>query len=102
MDAKSKAVKTLLLKLALAPSEVEVQKVIDADSMLSKQQTWKPYGGYYGNFNTIYNQQQEPVASLVEKPVNAIDHLLLKECGVHPYDWTGRVRRVWRGSTVSG
>ncbi len=75
MDAK-----TLLIKLVSASSEDEVQKIIDDDPILSKEQNWKPYGGYYGNFNTIHNQQQEPVASLVEKLVNSIDHLLLKEC----------------------
>ncbi len=87
MDAKSKAVKGLLLKLVSASSEAEVHKIIDDDSILSKEQNWKPYGGYHGNFNTIHNQQQEPVASLVEKPVNGIDHLLLKECklrGINP------------------
>ena len=80
MDAKSKAAKTLLLKLVSASSEAEVQKIIDTDPTLGSQQNWKPYGGYNGNFNTIHNQQQDPVASLVEKPINSIDHLLLKEC----------------------
>ena len=87
MDAKSKAAKTLLLKLVEASSEGEVQKIIEDDHYLSKEQNWKPYGGYYGNFNIIHNQQQESVASLVEKPINAIDHLLLKECklrGINP------------------
>ena len=87
MDAKLKAAKTLLLKLVSASSEAEVQKTIDADPLLSKEQNWKPYGGYTGNFNTIYGQQDDSVAALVEKPVNAIDHLLLKECklrGINP------------------
>jgi len=87
MNAKSKAAKTLLLKLVSASSEAEVQNIIDADLIASKEQNWKPYGGYHGNFNTIHNQQQDSVASLVEKPVNAIDHLLLKECklkGINP------------------
>ncbi len=87
MDAKSNAAKTLLLKLVSASSEGEVQKIIDTDPILSKEQNWKPYGGYNGNFNTIHNQQQDPVAALVEKPINAIDHLLLKECklrGINP------------------
>ena len=87
MDAKSKTAKILLLKLVSASSEAEVQKIIDDDPLLSKEQNWKPYGGYHGNFNTIHNQQQEPVASLVEKLVNGIDHLLLKECklrGINP------------------
>jgi len=70
-----------------ASSEAEVQKIIEDNPVLSKEQNWKPYGGYTGNFNTIYGQQDDSVAALVEKPVNAIDHLLLKECklrGINP------------------
>lgn len=80
MDTKSKAAKTLLFKLVEASSEGEAQKIIENDHYLSNGQNWKPYGGYSGNFNTVHNQQQESVASLVEKAVNAIDHLLLREC----------------------
>ena len=89
MDAKSKAAKTLLLKLVSASSEAEVKKIIDADPVLSKEQNWKPYGGYTGNFNTIYGQQVDSVAALAEKPVNAIDHLLLKECKLRGINHTG-------------
>jgi len=84
-----KAVKTLLLRLISAASEHEVRKVIEDDQILSREQNWKPYGGYYGNFNTIHNQQQNSVASLAEKPVNSIDHLLLKECRLRGIDPEG-------------
>lgn len=87
MDARSRTAKALLSKLVSASSEREVAKIIEEDSILGNEQNWKPYGGYYGNFNTIHNQQQDPVAALAEKPINAIDHLLLKECklrGINP------------------
>ena len=80
MDTKSEVAKGLLLKLVSASSEVEVKQIIKDHPILSKEQNWKPYGGYHGNFNTIHNQQQNPAASLAEKPINSIDHLLLKEC----------------------
>jgi hypothetical protein len=82
-----KAVKTLLLGLISASSSDDVKKIIETDPILSKQRNWRPYGGYHGNFNTIHGQQQNSVASLAEKPVNSIDHLLLKECklrGINP------------------
>jgi hypothetical protein len=87
MDTKSKSAKTLLLKLVEASSEGEVLKIIEDDPIVSKEQNWKPYGGYRRNYNTINNQQEDPIASLVEKAINAIDHLLLKECklrGINP------------------
>ncbi len=87
MDTKSKLAKELLLKLISASSEVKVAGIIEDDPILRKEQNWKPYGGYPGNFNTINNQQEYSTASLVEKAVNAIDHLLLKECklrGINP------------------
>jgi len=80
MNSKANMAKSLLLRLISALSEGEVKKIIEGDPILSKQENWKPYGGYYGNFNTIHNQAQNSVASLAEKPVNSIDHLLLKEC----------------------
>jgi len=87
VNGKSNMAKSLLLRLISASSEDEVRKLIEDNPTLSKQENWKPYGGYYGNFNTIHNQAQNSVASLAEKPVNSIDHLLLKECklcGINP------------------
>lgn len=87
MNAKSKWANSLLLRLVSASSETEAKEIIQSDPILSKQQNWRPYGGYNGNFNTIHDQQQNSVASLAEKPVNSIDHLLLKECklrGINP------------------
>ncbi len=86
MDTKSEAVKARLLKLVSASSEVEVKQIIEGDAILNNQQNWRPYGGYYGNFDTIYNQQENSANSLAEKPINSIDHLLLKECKLRSID----------------
>jgi len=86
MDTKLEVARGLLLKLVSASSEVEVKQIIEDDPILSKEQNWRPYGGYYGNFNTIYNQQENSANSLAEKPINSIDHLLLKECKLREID----------------
>lgn len=89
MNNKSNEIKELLLRLIFASSESEVNDINAADPILREQHNWKPYGGYHGNFNTIHNQAADSIASLVEKPINAIDHLLLKECklrGIDPED----------------
>lgn len=78
--------KELLLSLIKAESEDEVQNIIKKHPLLSQDKNWKPYGGYYGNFNTINNQQKDPVASLAEKPINSIDALLTKECKLKGID----------------
>lgn len=70
----------LLLKFVAVQSEEEVKKIIEIDKVLADEDNWRPYGGYETNFNTIDNQQKSPIAALIEKPINSIDALLLKEC----------------------
>lgn len=78
--------KKLLMQLVSAQSENEVRKIIDSDPLLANEETWKPYGGYESNFNTINNQAKNSVAALAEKPINSIDALLLKECKLRGID----------------
>jgi len=80
----------LLFNLLLAQSEEEVKKIVDSDVVLNNEKNWKPYGGYETNFNTIDNQQKSPVAALIEKPINSIDALLLKECKLRRVDPKGK------------
>lgn len=80
----------LLFNLLLAQSEEEIKKIIDSDAVLSNGNNWRPYGGYETNFNTIDNQQKNPVAALIEKPINSIDALLLKECKLRGIDPKGK------------
>jgi hypothetical protein len=83
----SKRVRELFLRLASAKSEEEVQEIIDNDKVLCNDDNWKPFGGFRGNFSQIHNQQGNTIPALVEKPINSIDALLIKECklrGIHP------------------
>lgn len=79
--------KKLLFKLINAQDEKEVESIISSHPILSKDKNWKPYGGREGNFSQILNQQSDTIPALVEKPINSIDALLIKECklkGINP------------------
>lgn len=78
--------RTLLLSLVKAESEEEVQSIISRHPLLSKDEYWKPYGGFYGNFSQIHNQAGNAIPALVEKPINSIDALLMKECQLKGID----------------
>ncbi len=84
MNNKNK--EDLLIKLVSADSEDQIKNVIESNDVLSNQNNWRPYGGYETNFNTIDNQQKNPVAALIEKPINSIDALLIKECKLRKID----------------
>ena len=72
--------KDLLLSFVKAETEEEVKHIIDEHPILSQAKNWKPYGGFRGNFSQIHNQQGNAIPALVEKPINSIDALLIKEC----------------------
>lgn len=81
--------KKLLLKLIKAYDEKEVESIISSHPILSKDSNWKPYGGFRGNFSQIHNQQCNAIPALVEKPINSIDALLIKECKLRGLDPEG-------------
>ncbi len=79
--------KSFFLKLAKAEDENAVSKIINEEPVLSNDKNWKPFGGFRGNFSQIHNQQGQTIPALVEKPINSIDALLIKECklmGIDP------------------
>lgn len=79
----------LCLALVNAQDENDMQKIVDRTSFLQSNKNWLPYGDNETNFNTVLNQQSNPVQALVEKPINSIDAILLKECklrGINPKD----------------
>ena len=78
----------LCKKLLDAQSEAEVERIIAADPVLSNDNNWKPIGGFRGNFSQIHNQQGKSIPSLVEKPINSIDAILIKECKLKGIDPT--------------
>lgn len=79
--------KLLILKqLIEAKSEDDVEIILKKFNLLEERH-WRLYGDRELNQNIIDNQQADPVAALVEKPINSIDALLLLECkkrGIDP------------------
>jgi len=72
-------------KLFLAETEEEVDLILQ-DSFF-KNVRWEPFDHDKSSFSTINNQQKEAVSALVEKLMNSIDHILIKEClllGINP------------------
>ena len=78
----------ILKRLAAAGSEGEVDEVL-GDRFFSDAE-WKPLGGESNNYAIVGNQQSDAVNALCEKPVNSIDHILLKRCRLAGDDPEGR------------
>ena len=67
-----------LLALARAQGQAEVDGALRGPFF--KDVLWKPLGGTENNYAVVSNQQSSPVNALCEKPVNSIDHVLIKHC----------------------
>ena len=72
--------KQLALKLASAETEAEVIKILTSEGLWNDLSRWQPYGKNENNFSIIGNQQSNPDAALVEKLINSVDAVLMKEC----------------------
>ncbi|CEL23997.1 hypothetical protein [Methanobacterium formicicum] len=72
--------KELCLKLAKADSEKEVVQILKDTGYWDNPDVWQYYGNNENNFATIGNQQSSADSALVEKIVNSVDALLMKEC----------------------
>lgn len=75
------------LAIALAKSESEKELI----SLLKKEylwgtQHWRSYGDNENNFSIIGNQQNSPDAALVEKLINSVDAVLMKEAYINGID----------------
>lgn len=70
----------LFRKLYFAPTEQDVEKVIEANPGLFRQDNWYPLGENSSNFGVIENQQSNPIAAIIEKVTNSIDAILTKRC----------------------
>jgi len=79
--------KELAIKLMKTDKESDVIKLLKKMGYWEDHSQWKPYGNIENNFSIIGNQQSSPESALVEKIVNSIDAVLIKEClvrGIHP------------------
>ena len=70
-----------------ASKEEEIEKIIDKNPGIFKQENWIPLGQNNSNFGVIENQQSNSIAALIEKITNSIDAILTKKClesGIDP------------------
>lgn len=81
--------KKILLDLINANDEDDVQRIIERNNILGNTKNWRPYGDNETNFNTVLNQAGRSVQALVEKPINSIDAIILKECKLRGIDPKG-------------
>jgi len=84
---KNEEIKNLALSLARAENEKDVVKVLTKTGLWNDNTKWKEFNGSSGNWSTIGNQQSSADSALVEKIINAVDAVLMREClrsGIQP------------------
>jgi hypothetical protein len=77
----------LCLSLVKAESEQEVIKILRKTGHWDNEKYWEFYGGIENNFSIIGNQQSLPESAIVEKIINSVDAVLMREClrkGIYP------------------
>lgn len=79
--------KTLCIALAKSETETEVINLLKEWGFWDDPNAWRYYGDNENNFAVIGNQQSAPDSALVEKIVNSVDAVLMREClrrGINP------------------
>jgi hypothetical protein len=71
---------SLCQSLAAADSEQEVIQILKKAGYWDAQRNWKFYGDNENNFAVIGNQQSLPESAIVEKIINSVDAILMREC----------------------
>ena len=77
----------LCLSLIHTDEEAEAVELLMKAGYWNNPTSWKLYGNKENNFATIGSQQTKPESALVEKLVNSVDAVLIRECllkGVDP------------------
>lgn len=80
-------IKELCISLAKAEDEESVVKILKNTGFWDDSNAWIDYDRNPNNFSTIGNQQSSPDAALVEKIINSVDAVLMRECqrlGIKP------------------
>lgn len=70
----------LCISLVKADNEDSVIKVLRGAGFWDDVSNWRDYGDKENNFADIGNQQALPESALVEKLVNSVDAVLMREC----------------------
>jgi len=79
--------KKLALDLARADTQEEVINILKKANYWDDKKAWRVYGDNPINFSIIGNQQNAADSALVEKLVNSVDAVLMREClklGIEP------------------
>lgn len=76
----------LCMDLLSADTEQEVISVLKKNGYWDDTTKWRVFDDNENNFSTIGAQQANPVAALVEKLINSIDAVLLRDCHVSGYN----------------
>jgi hypothetical protein len=79
-DPKGINLERLCLSLAETDSEEEVVDILKKAHLWDNEENWENYGKNENNFSVIGNQQSAPDSALVEKIINSVDALLMREC----------------------
>lgn len=82
-----KNLKDLCIALAKSESEKEVIDILKKWGYWDDPTAWRYYGDNENNFAVIGNQQSAPDSALVEKIINSVDAVLMREClrrGIDP------------------
>lgn len=74
--------KSLAIALADCETEADIIRLLKDEHLWEDSSRWRNFGDNENNWSTIGNQQSEADAALVEKIVNSVDALLMKECMV--------------------
>jgi hypothetical protein len=77
----------LCMSLVKAETEQEVVRLLKSQGYWDNQKNWKFYGDIENNFSVIGNQQSLPESAIVEKIINSVDAVLMREClrrGIDP------------------
>ena len=82
---------TLATTLSKMNNEDDVISYLVQENLWDDSAYWRPFGGNENNFSIIGNQQSAPDAALVEKIINSVDAVLVKESllnGIDPESLT--------------
>ena len=80
-------VRQLAINLANCDTEQEVVAILKAENLWDDLSQWDDVGGKSSNNAIIGAQQSEPVSALVEKVINSVDSIFIREChqnGIDP------------------
>ncbi len=87
LESELKKIYDFAMELVKAENEEAIIQILTKYGYWDDMSVWFDYGGKENNYSIIGNQQHDPLNSLLEKLINAIDAILMYEClklGIDP------------------